>query len=295
MSGKDHHHHDVHHHHSSDNLKVAFFLNFGFTLLEVVGGLWTNSIAILTDAVHDFGDSLSLGLAWYFEKYSKRDHTPGHTFGYRRYRLLGGLITGLLLLIGLGFVLYHSVQRLQEPAEVRAPGMIGLAVLGIVFNGAAVLRVKSGSSLTERIVSWHLIEDTLGWIAVLIGAILMLIWDVPIIDPIMSIGISVFVLWNVARNLAKVGKVFLQASPEGFDADEFIEKAKKVDGVESIHHLHSWSIDGESHVFSAHIVRSGSPEDDVRIKQEVRALLGEFAFEHITLEIENPTDECPQR
>ncbi|MAS95990.1 MAG: cation transporter [Verrucomicrobiales bacterium] len=287
--------HDHHHHHSSENLKVAFFLNLGFTLLEVVGGIWTNSVAILTDAVHDFGDSLSLGLAWYFDKYSKREHTPGHTFGYRRYRLLGGLITGVLLLVGLGFVLYHSIERLSEPAEVRVPGMIALAVLGIAFNGAAVLRVKHGTSLTEKIVSWHLIEDTLGWIAVLIGSLVMLFWDLPIIDPIMSIGIAVFVLWNVIRNLGKVGKVFLQASPEGFDPEEFRRSAEAIEGVESVHHLHSWSVDGESHVFSAHVVRKGNPDEDLRIKNEIRALLDEFPFEHVTLEIENIDDSCPQR
>ena len=283
-----------HDHGSGGNLKIAFFLNLGFTLLEIVGGIWTNSVAILSDAVHDLGDSLSLGLAWYFDRLSQRKRTTQRTFGYQRHRLLGGLVTGVVLLVGLGFVLWHSFQRLFAPGPVHATGMLGLAVLGILFNGAAVLRVRKGTSLTEKIVSWHLIEDTLGWIAVLVGAGIMAIWDVPIVDPILSIGISAIILWNVFRNLRKVADVFLQRAPEGFDLAEFERGALAIDGIESIHHVHSWSIDGESHVLSLHIVRSGGA-DDALLKSRVRALLDERSFSHVTIEVEAAEDACPQR
>ncbi|MAS95038.1 MAG: cation transporter [Verrucomicrobiales bacterium] len=286
--------HDHHHHGSSDNLKVAFFLNFGFTILEIIGGFWTNSIAILTDAVHDLGDSISLGLAWYFDKLSHRERTPRHTFGYRRFRLLGGLITGVMLLLGLGFVLYHAVGRLTDPQEVRAPGMLALAVLGVLFNGAAVLHVKSGTSLTEKLVSWHLIEDTLGWLAVLIGAGIMMVWDVPIVDPILSISISMIVLWNVGRNLKKVFSVMLQATPDSFDAEAFETDVLAIDGIESVHHIHCWSIDGESHVLSAHLVLDAADVDVAKIKEQVRDLVDSQDFEHITLETERPGEPCPQ-
>lgn len=282
------------HHGSDENLKLAFFLNLGFTLLEIAGGFWTNSIAILTDAVHDLGDSISLGLAWYFEKLSHRGRTARHTYGYRRFRLLGGLITGLMLLAGLGFVLYHAVGRLSDPQEVRVPGMLVLAVLGVAFNGAAVLRLKRGSSLTEKLVSWHLIEDTLGWVAVLIGAGIMMIWEVPIVDPILSIGISLIVLWNVGRNLRKVLSVLLQTAPEGFDTDEFERRALEIDGVESLHHIHCWSIDGESHVLSAHLVLTRGAKSIAVIKEQVRDLIDPHQFEHVTLETESPDDDCPQ-
>jgi cobalt-zinc-cadmium efflux system protein len=280
MSG--HHDHD----HGSENLKVAFFLNLAFTIIEVIGGILTNSIAILSDAVHDLGDSLSLGLAWYFERLSHKERSHKHTFGFLRYRLLGGLITGVTLLIGLGFVLWQAIQRLQNPEEVNAHGMIGLVVLGIIFNGAAVLRVRKGSSLTEKIVSWHLFEDLLGWVAVLIGSGIMAVWDLPIIDPILSIGISIVILWNVWRNLGRVGRVFLQTAPEGFDFAEFQEKVLALPEVESLHHPHSWSLDGEEHVLTMHIVRNSDPVEDVHLKNKIRSILSGGGFSHITLEME---------
>ena len=223
---------------SEGNLQIAFFLNFGFTIIEIIGGLWTNSIAILTDALHDAGDTASLGLAWYFDKLSNKERNAEHTYGYKRFRLLGGLITGVVLIVGLGFILWQAVGRLLSPESVNAPGMMVLAVIGIIVNGAAVLRVKKGSSLTEKVVSWHLLEDTLGWGAVLIGAAVMSIWDLPIIDPILSIGISLFVLWNVGRNLKSVMKVFLQTTPDSFDLEKFNSSISELSNVLSSHQTH---------------------------------------------------------
>lgn len=222
------------------------------------------------------------------------DAPPGTHTAIAAFRLLGGLITGLMLLVGLGFVLYHAVGRLSDPQEVRVPGMLVLAVLGVAFNGAAVLRLKKGSSLTEKLVSWHLIEDTLGWVAVLIGAGIMMIWEVPIVDPILSIGISLIVLWNVGRNLRKVLSVLLQTAPEGFDTGEFERRALEIEGVESLHHIHCWSIDGESHVLSAHLVLTRGAKSIAAIKEQVRDLIDPHQFEHVTLETESPDDDCPQ-
>jgi cobalt-zinc-cadmium efflux system protein len=283
-----------HNHASEGNLKVAFFLNLGFTLLEIAGGLWTNSIAVLTDAVHDAGDTASLGLAWYFEKLSGHGHTARHTYGFRRYRLLGGLVTGGFLVAGLGFVLWHSVGRLLDPEPVNAHGMIALAIVGVVFNGAAVLRVRRGHSLTEKIVSWHLLEDVLGWLAVLIGAGLMALFDLPIIDPVLSISIAVFVLWNVARNLREVARVFLQLTPESFDLKDFETSVKEIPGVVGIHHTHVWSLDGESHVFSTHVVmKSDTTRERIRaVKRRIREWLEPHEFSHLTIEIELSDEPC---
>lgn len=286
-----------HAHGSGGNLGVAFALNFAFTLIEFAGGLWTNSIAILSDAVHDLGDSLSLGLAWHFDRVSRRGRTPRNTYGYRRYALLGGLITAIVLVLGISFVLWNAVVRLFDPQPVNAQGMLLLAVLGVAFNGAAALRVRKGSSLTERVVSWHLLEDTLGWVAVLVGAGVMSVWDLPIIDPLLSIGISIFVLWNVLRTLRQFFAIFLQRAPAGFEVEEFEARARQIPGVADARHTHSWSIDGQSHVLTTHLVMEAGADlaQVARAKAQARAMLDAQAFEHVTIEAELPGEEASHR
>ncbi len=280
--------------HAEGNLKVAFFLNLTFTIIEFIGGILTNSIAILSDALHDLGDTGSLGLAWYFEKLSHKKPSSQHTYGYRRFRLLGGLITGFVLTIGLCFILFNSFKRLANPEPVNATGMMALAVLGILVNGAAVLRVKKGSSITERIVSWHLLEDVLGWVAVLIGAFVMSLWELPIIDPLLSIGISSFIIWNVFRNLKQVARVFLQTVPENFDLIEFEKKVSEIPNVVSTHHTHVWSLDGEQHVFSTHLVLEKECDQSSvhEAKEQIHTLLNPEKFTHITIEVEHEGKSC---
>lgn len=300
MSDHNHHHghsHSHHHHHGHDstgNLKVAFFLNFAFTIIEVIGGILTNSIAILSDAVHDLGDSMSLALAWYFQRLSQRGRTPHDTYGYRRYALLGGLITGVVLVIGLCFVLWNAFHRLLAPEPVHAPGMIALAVIGVLFNGAAVLRVKRGSSITEKVVTWHLLEDMLGWLAVLVGAVAMAIWELPILDPLLSIGISIFIIWNVTRNLRQVFEVIIQKVPSSFDVEAFERAVLRHPKVVSMHDTHSWSVDGEVHVLTTHLVMQADAtrEEMIDAKSHVRKLLDEDTFEHVTVDVELEGEMC---
>jgi cation diffusion facilitator family transporter len=286
------HHHDTL---ASRNLKFAFFLNLAFTVLEIAGGFWTNSIAILSDALHDAGDCFSLGLAWYLQTVSTRRPDAKFTYGYRRFSTLGALVTGLFLIAGLGFLGYQAVQRLRQPAEVRVPGMLALAVVGIVFNGLAAWRLRHGHSLSEQVASWHLVEDTLGWAAVLVGSVVMLVWDLPIIDPLLSLLISVFIVWNVFRNLKKVALVFLQSAPAGFDLAAVGRQLASIPGVIGSHHTHTWTLDGESHVFSTHLVlREGSSREEiVATQRRVHELLAQQHFAHVTVEIELQGETCP--
>jgi cobalt-zinc-cadmium efflux system protein len=282
------------HHHGSDNLKTAFFLNLTFTIIEVFGGVYTNSIAILSDALHDGGDCLSLGASWYLQKRSKEEANSRFTYGYERLSVLGALLTGTVLLVGMIAILFRAIPRLVDPQPVHATGMLALAVLGIAVNGFAAWRASHGSSMNEKVVSWHLLEDVLGWLAVLVGAIAMKIWNVPIVDPILSIGISIFILVNVGRNLWKVAKVFLQRAPEEFDVEQFQMAVEQLEGVIDLHHLHCWSLDGESHVVTLHLLLEpgGSRERILEIKYHVQKLLSEYPFKHITIEIELEGEEC---
>jgi len=275
-------------------LKIAFFLNAGFTALEIAGGIWTNSIAILTDALHDSGDCLSLGLAWYLQRLSAKGPDTKFTYGYGRFSTLGALITGLVLLVGLSWVCWSAIERLASPEAVKAPGMLGLAVLGISFNGIAAWNLRGGHSLNEKVASWHLLEDTLGWGAVLIGSGIMMVWNLPIIDPILSLLISVFILWNVIGNLKKVMSVMLQHAPPSFDRAEFDASLAKIPGVVGSHHTHTWTLDGETHVMSMHLVmgKSCRRQEIVAAKQRVHALLREQDFEHVSIEVELEGESC---
>jgi len=203
----------VHTQNGNGDLRGAFYLNFSFTIIEIIGGIWTNSIAILSDALHDFGDSLSLGLSWYLEKYSQKAKDAKYSYGYRRFSLLGALINTVVLIIGSGFVLAAAIPRLLNPESSDASGMMFLAIAGIIINGLAVLRVKDSMSLSVQVVTWHLLEDVLTWTAVLVVSIVLLFTNMHILDPILAVLVTFYVLYNVLRNLTKTSALFLQAVP----------------------------------------------------------------------------------
>lgn len=290
----DHSGHDHGHHHEVKNLKLVFFINLAFTLIEIGGGLWTGSIAILSDALHDFGDSLSLGLAWYFQGLSQKKRDDAYSYGYRRFSLMGAFINSVVLAVGSGLILREAIPKLWNPGEPMPEGMAILAVLGIVFNGIAFYSLSGGNSMNSRVARLHLLEDVLGWVAVGIGATIMLITPLPIIDPILSIGIALYILWNVWGNLRKAGKIFLQAIPPGVDMEEIAQNVEAVEGVVSIHDLHVWSLDGEFHVLTIHLVL----KDELtlshisQLKQEVRQLIETEHIRHVTIEVEGEDEHC---
>ena len=276
------------------NIKVAFWLNLTFTIVEIVGGFWTNSLAILSDAVHDFGDSLSLGLAWLLESLSRRHGDHRFSYGYRRFSLLGALVNTLILLGGSVLILTQAIPRIMKPEAAYAPGMAGLALLGIVINGFAVLRLRHEQALNARVVALHLLEDVLGWIAVLIVSIVLIITELSILDPILSVLITCYILFNTIRNLRQTLSLFLQAVPENIDLEAIDQKLRLIPEVLSTHHTHVWSMDGEHHVLTTHVVidERTSKDDIVCIRASIQDVLRELAFSHTTVEIEFGEDDC---
>ena len=289
--GHDHQHH--HNHHRTGNIAIAFVLNLVFTIFEIVGGLFTNSIAILSDALHDLGDTLSLGLAWYFQNFSTKGRDKTFSYGYRRFSLLGAMINALVLLSGSILVLVHAVPRLFQPEETNVKGMIFMAILGIVFNGAAVFRLKKGTSLNEKVVSLHLLEDVLGWIAVLIGAIVMYFVQLPIIDPILSVAITCFILFNVFKNLKATFQIILQGIPVNADVKKIKSYLTNHPAVSSIHDFHIWSMDGEYNILTVHVVLKDSYFGEaLKLKTELKKSLYAMGAHHTTIELEHPEDVC---
>ncbi|WP_287831776.1 cation diffusion facilitator family transporter [Idiomarina sp.] len=294
MSHDHHHHHHHHHDMSSNRIGWAFFLNLAFTIIEFIGGVLTNSTAILADAVHDLGDSLSIGLAWLLNKFSKRDPSRTFTYGYQRLSLVGAFINAVILIAGSVWVLYTAIPRLFDPVMPVAEGMIGLAVFGVAVNGYAAFKLSAGETLNERVLNWHLIEDVLGWVAVLIVSIVLYFVDWPILDPLLSIGFTLFILLNVIRTLASTVKLFVQAAPSEEAYIAIQEKLIKLDDVQDAHHIHFWSLDGERHVLTAHIVvaRELTAEQRGRLKLNISDALQGFNLAHTTIELEYPDEPC---
>lgn len=266
---------------------VAFLLNLSFTIIEVVGGILTNSVAILSDAVHDFGDTFSLGLAWYFQKVSKKERDAKFSYGYKRYSVLGALINGVVLFVGCIYIFFETIPRLIEPEDVDPMGMLYLSILGIIVNSIAVIRLRKGHSLNERVVSLHLLEDVLGWVAVLIGSIVILVWDVKIIDPILSLGIALYILFNIYKNLKSALKVILQHTPDNVDYNTVHAFIADQEFVQGVHDLHIWSLDGEYNVMSVNIsVNEGlSIQEILTLKEKLKHDLEEYNVHHSTIEL----------
>ena len=287
------HHHD-HHHHSSNNIKVAFFLNFAFTILEIIGGLYVNSIAIISDAIHDLGDTISLGTSWYLEEKSYKKSNKKFSFGYKRFSLLGALINSIILIIGSLYVITEAVGRILEPEHTDAKGIIFFAVIGVLVNGYAAWKLSSGKTMNEKVASWHLVEDVLGWVAVLVVGIILNFKDIHYLDPALSLLITIYILWNVFIRLKQTLFIFLQGVPEDLDINEIESKILNIDFVNSIHHMHIWSLEGEHNVFTAHIKidDNSNLNNFKKVKFDVKNILKEYKFEHYTVEVEFNDENC---
>ena len=250
------------------NILVAFLLNLFFSVFEFFGGLFTGSVAILSDAVHDFGDSISIGISFFLEKKSKKKPNKKYTYGYLRYSILGALITTIILIVGSVLIIVEAIKRFYHPIDINYNGMIIFAIFGVIVNSIAGYVTKDGDSLNQKSVNLHMLEDVLGWIIVLIGSIIMRFTNISIIDSIMSIGVSLFILVHALRNLGEVLDLFLVKSPNNIDIDKLKEHIEDIDGVKDIHHIHVWSMDNINNYATLHVVVDD--KDIPKIKKKVR-------------------------
>ncbi|WP_286272103.1 cation diffusion facilitator family transporter [Thalassotalea hakodatensis] len=289
-----HNHSHSHQHGKDDRIGWAFFLNVTFTIIEFIGGWLTNSTAIMADAVHDLGDSLSIGFAWILSRFSDKEASDKFSYGYRRLTLFGALINSIVLIIGSIWILFEAIPRLSNPEMPVVEGMLGLAILGVAVNGYAVLKLKAGETLNEKVLTWHLLEDVLGWVAVLIVSIVLLFVDLPILDPLLSIGFTLFILFNVFKNLKSTIVLFLQAAPDEETQESIKESLTNLPEVNGVHHLHFWSLDGESHVLTAHIelVEKIDVDELIKLKEQVAKRLSAYRLSHTTIEFEFPKETC---
>ena len=274
------------------NILLAFILNLAFSVFEFVGGIFTGSVAIVSDAVHDMGDAASIGISYFLEKKSKKQPDEKYTYGYARFSVLGSIITTVILLFGSVLVIFNAVNRIIEPTEINYNGMIIFAIIGTSINFAAAFLTRDGKSLNQKAVNLHMIEDVLGWVVVLLGAIVMRFTDFALIDPIMSIGVAVFILVHAIKNLKEAIDLFLEKTPHGITIQEMREHIAQLEGVLDVHHIHIWSVDGQAHYATMHIVTNA---DAHQIKEKIRAEAREHGISHVTLELESEGEPCHEK
>lgn len=271
------------------NILIAFILNIAFSIIEFIGGFLTNSIAIMSDAVHDLGDASSIGISYFLEKKSKKKPDDDYTYGYLRFSVLGAFITIVILLVGSIFVIYHSIIRLINPVTIDYNGMIALSIFGVIVNFIAAYVTHGGDSLNEKSVNLHMLEDVLGWIIVLVGAIVIKFSDITYIDSIMSILVSLFILYNAFLHLKEITNIFLVKTPNNISIDDLKKHLLEIDQVEDVHHIHIWTMDGINNYATLHIkAKKYLPE----LKQKVKEELAEHNIIHSTVEFEDYDENC---
>ncbi|GAC13043.1 cation diffusion facilitator family transporter [Aliiglaciecola lipolytica] len=294
VHGHSHGHSHAHHHTASERIGWAFFLNVTFTIIEFIGGWLTNSTAIMADAVHDLGDSLAIGTAWGLNKLGEKDANPVFTYGFRRFSLLGALLNSLILIVGAVWILFEAIPRLSNPEMPQTEGMFVLAIFGVAVNGYAAFKLSAGETLNERVLNWHLMEDVLGWVAVLIVSVVLMFKPWPILDPILSIAFTLFILINVVKNLKVTLVLFLQATPDKSTHDNVKDILMSPDSIDDVHHLHIWSLDGEKHVMTAHLVLNEQIgiQQMKALKADLNEQLSPFGLAHTTIEFEFSDEVC---
>lgn len=286
------HHHSHWSDQSSRNIGIAFWLNSLFVVIEIVWWLYTNSMSIVSDALHDLGDSLALGIAWLVARYSTKKANAIHSYGYKWYSLLSALLLWIILIIWSCTIIYHSIFRLLNPEVVNSMWMIWLAIFGIIVNGIGAYRVHTWSTQNEKIISWHLLEDMLWRIAVLFWAVIIYYTWRYIVDPLFALGYSLYILYHGIQNIYETTTLLTQWTPAWIDIVQLQSQIESLQWVINIHDIHCRSLDGENNIFTAHIVVDWT-KDVIIIKQGIKQLLDQnHHIHHSTLEFEHSNEQC---
>lgn len=287
------------HHHTTQGISLAFWFNLLFSIIEFIGGLFTNSTAILADAFHDFMDAMAIGSAVLLEKYATKKRSESFSFGYRRFSLISALLMSILLLVGSVLMCFSAYHALFNPEYVDSRGMFLLAILGILINGFAFFRLKKEQNIHEdqnhnsRAIMLHLLEDVLAWIAVLVGAVIIYFTNWYWVDAVLTFLIAGFIGYNAIFNLINTMKVMLQSVPDSININDLCTALKNINGIENIHDLHVWSLDGTYHIATVHAITNPNFENQAdRILEEMQQVMFQYKIQHPTIQIETNTKNC---
>ena len=279
---------DVHHHHkkAGQNLAFVFFMNLTFNIIVIAGGLATNSMAILADCIHDMSDTISIAVAWYLEHVAQKDSSDNYSYGYQRFSILGAVVISVFVIIMAFIILFEAIPRLFAPEGVDAGGMLIIAIIGLVFKSLSVYRLHRGETFNEKAIFFHQLGDIFEWVAILILSVVLIFWDgAPYLDPFVSIGIALWLIFNLGRNLYKSVEVLLQKTPDNFDVDEFRSSINEINGVGKIEDFHVWSLDGIDSVLTLKVsIDDWNMQDE--IKKEIYSIASKYHIVDITIEFD---------
>ncbi len=289
---QDTYNYDHSHAHDSqayDNIIFTMFLNLFFAILEFVSFLLTGSMAMLSSSIHDFGDVLIFFFTSIVENYSTKGRSQKYTYGYRRFTVVGALINAVILTLGSILIIPNAIEKLLNPTEITAGIVLIMAVLGIIVNKLGVRKLKQNDSLINNQLVLNLQADVYNFYVILLGAVLMLLFDLYYIDSLFAIGIAVLMIFHIFEALKEVFDILMQSVPKGFSIDNIVEHIRQCPGVMDVHDLHLWSLDGEDNIFTCHIVVDDklSIEQVITIHEEVKETLLKLGISHTTIEVDN--------
>ena len=264
---------------------IAFFLNLSYAIVEFIAGGIFGSSAVLADSVHDLGDAIAIGISALLETISNREEDRHYTLGYKRFSLLGALVTAVILITGSILVILENIAKIFHPQSVNDEGIFWLGIIAITINVLASLVIRKGQTKNESILSLHFLEDTLGWVAVILMAIVLRFTDWYILDPLLSLAISFFILSKALPRFWSTLKIFLDAVPEGVDIQKIKTDLAELDHVASINQLNLWTMDGLEKNAIVHVCLK-EMEHMETCKESIRIFLKYCGFQNITIEVD---------
>lgn len=279
---------DTHYHHkkAGENLAFVFFMNLTFNIIVIIGALLTNSMAILSDFIHDLSDTISIAVAWFLERVSQRESSDNYSYGYQRFSILGAVITSVFVIFMAFVILSEAIPRLFAPEGVDAGGMMIISIIGLLFKSLSVYRLHKGETFNEKAIFFHQLGDIFEWVAILILSVVLMFWKgASYLDPFVSIGIAIWLIFNLGRNLIKSLQVLLQKTPDHFDVEEFKTSINAIEGVDAIDDFHVWSLDGIDSVLTLKVSISDW-ESQEEIKKEIYAIASKYHIVDVTIEFE---------
>ncbi|MFC2067631.1 cation diffusion facilitator family transporter [Chloroflexota bacterium] len=296
----DNHHNEVSHLASTGSrpLKIALAIVLGIMILEVIGGILSNSLALLGDAGHMLVDALALGLSLFAMTLARRPATQNKTYGYHRAEIMAALTNGTILILVSAYIFYEAYQRLLTPSPVQTPIMLLVATIGLVANliGVLLLRRVSHSGLNIKAAFWHIIGDTISSVGVIVAGIIIAVTGWYIVDSVIAVFIGCIILWGAVRIVRESSDILLEVVPKHVQINDVIEAIKNVPSVEEVHDIHVWTITSGIHALSTHLlIEEQAISKSSEILKAVNHILARhFNITHTTLQLEcEKCETCP--